>query len=100
MAMGSKFSLFRPLGTIESIAFLSVLVLCMLDAFTTITIYVTKVGFEMNPILRQLLAVSPFLVYPYLLSFLVMVLLFRFNFVAEFGVMVLLFSIHLRARRG
>ena len=100
MAMGSKFSLFRPLGMIESFAFLSILVLCMLDAFTTITIYMTKIGFEMNPILRQLLEVSPFLVYPYLLSFLVTVFLFRFNFVAEFGVMVLLFSIHLRARRG
>jgi len=95
--MTPNLNMLRPLCKIESIAFASILILCLLDAFTTITIYMTGVGFELNPILRQLIEVNPFLVYPYLLSFLVTILLFRFNLVAELGVMVLLFSIHLLA---
>jgi len=70
------------------------LIFTLFDAFSTITIDLTHSGYELNPILRNLLEVNPFLVYPYLLSFLIVILLFRFNYIVEHGVIVILFTVH------
>jgi hypothetical protein len=69
----------------------------MLDSFTTLTFTLTRTGVELNPVLRILLDVNPFLVYPFLLSTLIPILVFRFNSVVEYDVATLLITIQLIA---
>jgi hypothetical protein len=69
----------------------------LLDSFTTLTFTLTYTGVELNPTLRLILSVNPFLVYPFLLTMLIPILLFRFNSVVEYGVAFLLITIHLIA---
>jgi hypothetical protein len=52
---------------------------------------------ELNPVLRMLLDINSFLAYPFLISTLIPILLFRFNQVVEYGVATLLITIHLVA---
>jgi hypothetical protein len=58
---------------------------------------VTNSGVELNPVLRRLIEINPFFVYPFLLSTLIPILLFRFNKVVEYGVAALLITISLVA---
>jgi hypothetical protein len=92
-----KTVILRPLGQLESVLLLLIATLSLIDAFTTVTMYVTGLGAELNPITDALLRVNPFLVYPFSLSFLLVILLFRFNSTAEYGVMLLLGTISMIA---
>jgi hypothetical protein len=87
----------RNASNFEILILLTTLTLNLLDAFTTLTLKVTNSGIELNPVLKMLLEINPFLVYPFLLSTLIPVLLFRFNPVVEYGIATLLITIHLVA---
>ncbi|MBM3292371.1 hypothetical protein FJY84_06795 [Candidatus Bathyarchaeota archaeon] len=83
-----------PLSEGESKIFLFTTFLILVDAVTTLTFYLTKSGFELNPILGKLLEVNPFTVYPFLISALIPFFLFRFNPVSQKGVAVFLILTH------
>ena len=87
----------RNASYFEILFLLTTLTLNLLDAFTTLALKVTNSGVELNPVLKMLLEVNPFLVYPFLLSTLIHIILFRFNPVVEYGVATLLITIHLVA---
>jgi hypothetical protein len=87
----------RPLGNLESAIILTTLLVNLFDSFTTVTLYLTHTGVELNPVLSDLLRVNPFLTYLYLASFLVVILVFRFNSIVEYGAIIILFTIHLIA---
>jgi len=92
-----KNALLKPLGTLESTVLFLILALSLFDSFTTLFIYITATGIELNPITAVLLRINPFLVYPFSVSFLLVILLFRFNTATEYGVMMLLGTISLIA---
>ena len=69
----------------------------LLDAVTTITFYLTKTGVEINPVLRKLLEINPFLVFPFLLSTLLPFFLFRFRKTIQQSVAIFLTTTHLLA---
>ena len=94
---GFKDNLLKPLSYIEYIILFTTLTLNLLDSFTTLTFTLTRTGVELNPVLRHLIAINPFLVYPFLLSMLIPILLFRFNQVVEYGLAFLLITIQLIA---
>lgn len=87
----------RPLGNLESVIILTTLLFNLIDSFTTVTIYLTHTGLELNPVLDLLLKINPFWTYLYLASFLGIILLFRFNTIVEYGVAIILLAIHLSA---
>jgi hypothetical protein len=95
--MSLKTVILRPLGQLESVLILLIVTLSLIDAFTTVTIYITGFGIELNPITDALLRVNPFLVYPFSLSFLLVIFLFRFNSTTEYGVMLMLGTISMIA---
>jgi hypothetical protein len=94
---GLKKGLLRPPSYLEGTILLIAVSLNLLDSFTTLTFTLTKTGVELNPVLRHLLNINPFLVYPFLLTMMIPILLFRFNSVVEYGVAFLLITIHLTA---
>lgn len=83
-----------PLSSDESKVFLFTTFLILVDAVTTLTFYLTKTGFELNPVLSRLLDVNPFTVYPFLISALIPFFLFRFNPVSQKGIAVFLIFTH------
>lgn len=86
----------RP-SKFECVIFITVISLNLLDSLTTLAFTLSGRGFELNPALRVLMGVNPFLVFPFLLSTLLPILLFRFNKVVEYGVATLLITIYLVA---
>jgi hypothetical protein len=86
-----------PLSKSESRLLLVTTFFILFDAVTTLTFFLTKAGFELNPILNRLLEINPFTVYPFLISALIPFFLFRFNPIAQKGVGVFLILMHLFA---
>jgi hypothetical protein len=86
--------LLRPFSKWESTLLFVAVFFILLDAFTTITFYVTEIGFETNRVLNLLLQINPFLVYPFLLSMLIPVFIFRFHPTTEYGTTIVLILIH------
>ena len=84
----------EPLSSDESKVFLFTTFLILVDAVTTLTFYLTKTGFELNPVLSRLLDVNPFTVYPFLVSALIPFFLFRFNPISQKGIAVFLIFTH------
>jgi hypothetical protein len=81
----------------EYVVLLSALTFNLLDSFTTLSFTLTGTGSEVNPALRHLIGVNTFLVYPFLLSTLLPVLLFRFNSIVEYGLAFLNVAVNLAA---
>ena len=92
-----KDKLLRPPSYVEYTILFVTLALNLLDSFTTLTFTLTGTGVELNPVLRHLITINPFLVYPFLLSMMIPILLFRFNQVVEYGLAFLLITIQLIA---
>jgi len=92
-----RLKLLRTPSYTEVLILLAALSLNLLDSLTTLTVTLTGRGVELNPVLRMLLNINPFLVYPFLISTLIPILLFRFNPVVEYGVATLMITIHLVA---
>jgi len=92
-----KKRLLKPPPPGEYMILLLALTLNLLDSFTTLSFTVTGSGVELNPVLKHLLTVNPFLVYPFLISMLLPIILFRFNTVVEYGLAFLLISLNLTA---
>ena len=67
------------------------------DCVTTLTFYITKTGTERNPVLRELLRINPFLVYPFLLSILIPLFMFRFSKTTQTSISLFIITLHLLA---
>jgi len=95
-SLGSTFKqkLLRPFSRWESTLLFVTVFFILFDAFTTITFYVTVIGIETNIVLSILLQINPFLVYPFLLSMLIPVLIFRFHSPTEYGTIIILIITH------
>jgi len=95
-SFGSTFKqeLLKPFSKWESTLLFIAVFFILFDAFTTITFYVTEIGIETNIVLSLLLQINPFLVYPFLLSTLIPVFIFRFHSPTEYGTIIILILTH------
>jgi len=87
-------SMLTPMDESESRLFLAVTFFILADSVSTLAFYLTRTGVERNPILRELLGINPFLVYPFLLSIIIPFFVFRFNRVTQQSVALLLILTH------